>query len=287
MLILILGLAFLSISILVYYYSSKAVFEGVSLPAGLKGEEQKTSSSKVILDFTAQFTNKFIEKSDTNLLEKTRRRLMAAGKPMNVPQFVAFKFLCIVLPPVALFILFHLQLSMLMVAGAVGFVIPDMWVNSQIVKRRQSALRDLPYVIDLLNICVGAGLDFMVAVNHVIKEFRACVMVDELKTMVKEMQMGLSRREALKNLSKRISSQEINSFVRTLLQADRMGTPITNALRMHAEELRMIRFTKGEEMALKAPIKLLAPLLLFILPVVMVIVAGPILIQFTQSGLKF
>lgn len=288
MLFLILFLAFISISILVYYYSSKAVFEGVSLPAGLKGEEQKASRSKEILDFTAQFTNKFLEKSDTNLLEKLRRRLLAAGKPMNVPQFVAFKFLCVILPPVGLFIALRLSFPILVVAGAVGFMIPDMWVNSKIVKRRQAALRDLPYVIDLLNICVGAGLDFMVAVNHVIKEFRACVMVDELKTMVKEIQMGLSRREALKNLAKRISSQEINSFVRTLLQADRMGTPITNALKMHAEELRMIRFQKGEEMALKAPIKLLAPLLLFILPVVMVIVAGPILIQFTQGGgMKF
>jgi tight adherence protein C len=92
----------------------------------------------------------------------------------------------------------------------------------------------------------------------------------------------------LKNLAARIKSQEINSFVRTLLQADRMGTPITTALKMHAEELRDIRFQKGEEMALKAPIKLLFPLLFFILPVVLIIVAGPILIQFTQGGaLKF
>ncbi len=286
MVIASLGLAFTCIAILVYYFSNKAVLEGVSLPSGLKGDDSQNTRSKEILDFTAQFTNKFLEKSDANMMNSLQRKLVAAGKPMNVPQFVAFKFLCIVALPVGLFIVLKPPLPMLALAGAFGYLFPDMWLRGQIEKRKKLALRDLPYIIDLLNICVGAGLDFMVAVNHVIKEFRSCVIVDELKTMVKEMQMGLSRRDALKNLAKRIQSQEINSFVRTLLQADRMGTPITNALKMHAEELRMIRFQKGEEMALKAPIKLLLPLLLFILPVVMVIVAGPILIQFTQSGIK-
>ena len=97
--------------------------------------------------------------------------------------------------------------------------------------------------------------------------------------------MGSSRRDALKHLSERINSTEMASFVRTLLQADRMGAPIGEVLKMQAEEIRMRRFQKGEEAALKAPIKLLAPLLIFILPVVLIIVAGPILIQFTRGDL--
>jgi tight adherence protein C len=287
MIIFILACLFVMVSIIAYHLLSGVMLEGVSLPDALKVRDQNLSHSKDILDFTAKFTNRFLEKSDTNALEIIKRRLMAAGKPMSVPQFVASKFLSIIALPVAVFIIFKPQMPLVLFSAFVGYMLPEMWLNNLISKRRMSALKELPYIIDLLNICVGAGLDFMVAVNYVIKEFRPCIVVDEFKTMVREIQMGLSRRDALKNLAKRIQSPEINSFVRTLLQADRMGTPITFALKLHAEELRMMRFQKGEEMALKAPIKLLAPLLLFILPVVMVIVAGPILIQFTQQGLKF
>jgi tight adherence protein C len=174
---------------------------------------------------------------------------------------------------------------LLILALCIGFFFPELWLSSRIKKRQAETLRDLPHVIDLLNICVGAGLDFMVAVNRVTQEFRSCVLVEELKVMVQEMQMGSSRREAMKNLSKRINSPEIISFVRTLLQADRMGTPISETLKMQSEEIRIRRFQKGEEAALKAPIKLLAPLLFFILPVVLFIVAGPIVIQFTRGGM--
>ena len=100
--------------------------------------------------------------------------------------------------------------------------------------------------------------------------------------------MGSARRDALKSLSLRVNSPEVISFARTLIQADRMGTPIGEALKMQAEEIRLRRFQRGEEMGLKAPIKLLFPLLFFILPVVLIIVAGPILIQFTRGGfIKF
>ena len=128
----------------------------------------------------------------------------------------------------------------------------------------------------------------MVAVNKVIDQFRPCTLIKELTILVHEIQMGNSRRDSLKNLAARINSTEMISFVRTLVQADRMGTPIGEALKMRSEEIRIRRFQKGEEQALKAPIKLLLPLLMFILPVVLIIVAGPILIQFTKGGfLKF
>jgi len=282
-------LIFASTGILVYYFFSKSVLDGVSLPAEIKDEpEVKTFDSRDILNFAAKFTDRLVKKTNISFTERVKIRLVAAGRPMNLSQFIAFKFILMAGLPIAAYVLLRIQPIMALPLVAVGFLIPDFILNDKIKKRRREVLKDLPYVIDLLNICVGAGLDFMVAVNHVIHEFHPCVLVEELKGLVKEMQMGLSRRDALKNLAIRINSQEVNSFVRTLLQADRMGTPITTALKMHSEELRDMRFQRGEEMALKAPIKLLFPLLAFILPVVMIIVAGPILIQFTQSGtMKF
>jgi tight adherence protein C len=282
-------LMFISISLLAFLLTSKRVLEEVTLPPEMKGlQGNRKFDSKDVLNFTAKFTDRIVEKSNFSFTDKLKKKLFSAGRPMNVSQFIALKFILTVGLPAGIYVLFHPEMPFLGVALAAGFFIPDMWLNGKIKKRKAEILKDLPYVIDLLNICVGAGLDFMVAVNHVIKEFRACVLIDELQVMVREIQMGLSRRDALKNLAGRVKSQEVNSFVRTLLQADRMGTPITTALKMHAEELRDIRFQRGEEMALKAPIKLLAPLLLFILPVVLIIVAGPILIQFTQGGnMKF
>ncbi len=280
-------LLFLSISVAFFLVTSKRVLEEVSLPREMKGlDEAKKFDSKEVLNFTAKFTDRLVEKS--KFTDSIKAKLYAGGRPMNTSQFMALKFILTIALPVGIYALFQPMPLVLVVAMVIGYFLPDLWLNTKIKNRKKEILKDLPYVIDLLNICVGAGLDFMVAVNHVIKEFRACVLVEELRVLVREIQMGLSRRDALKNLAKRIKSQEVNSFVRTLLQADRMGTPITSALKMHAEELRDIRFQRGEEMALKAPIKLLFPLLFFILPVVLIIVAGPILIQFTQGGaLKF
>ena len=96
--------------------------------------------------------------------------------------------------------------------------------------------------------------------------------------------MGKTRREALKNFAWRVDMPEVHSFVRTLVQADRMGSPMAQAMNMQAEEIRVRRFQNGEAMALKAPIKLLLPLFVFILPVVLIIIGGPIMLQFTRGS---
>ena len=98
--------------------------------------------------------------------------------------------------------------------------------------------------------------------------------------------MGSSRRDALQHLTHRVGLPELSSFVRTLLQADRMGSPMGEALKIQSEEIRMRRYLRGEEVALKAPIKLLFPLFMFILPAVLIVVAGPIFLQFMRGGVK-
>lgn len=283
-LLVISTLLFVSIGLLAYQFSSQKIVEEVHLPAEIKGKSgQKAFDFKEMLSLPAEFTDRLVEKGNIPL-GHLKGKLVSAGRPMNASQFLAFKFLLILALPFITFIILHPKPILLILPLCFGFLILDLWLNSKIKKRQAAVLRDLPHVIDLLNICVGAGLDFMVAVNRVIQEFRPCVLVDELRILVEEIHMGSSRREALKKFSVRINSPEVLSFVRTLLQADRMGTPIGEALKIQAEEIRIRRFQKGEEMALKAPIKLLLPLLLFIMPVVLIIVAGPILIQFTRGG---
>jgi tight adherence protein C len=285
---LVFILAFASIGLIAYQYSSRKLAEIVHLPDEIKGQSgTKLFDFKELLTVAARFTDRLVNKGSAPL-ENLKKKLINAGRPMNTSQFFAFKILLMAGLPFATVVLFHPEPLLLTMPLALGFMIPEFWLNNAIKNRQAAVLRDLPHVIDLLNICVGAGLDFMLAVNRVIEDFKPCILIKELKILLHEIQMGSSRRDALKGLANRINSSEVVSFVRTLLQADRMGTPIGDALKMQAEEIRIRRFQKGEEMALKAPIKLLFPLLFFILPVVLIIVAGPILIQFTRGGfMKF
>lgn len=277
---------FLSMGLIAYQFSRQKLVQEVHLPSDITGEPNILvkifNLPDLLIDRLTQ------RRGSIPFIDKLKRRLNNAGRPINPGQLLALKLLLMISLPMLTLGFSKGSPMMAMLALVVGFIFPDFWVKNQIKKRQALILRDLPHIIDLLNICVGAGLDFMVAVNRVTQDFHSCALVDELKAMVHEIQMGSSRREAMKNLASRVNSTEMISFVRTLLQADRMGTPIGEALQMQAEEIRIRRFQRGEEAALKAPIKLLFPLLFFILPVVMIIVAGPILIQFTRGGmLKF
>lgn len=219
-----------------------------------------------------------------------KRKLLKAGSPLGVVEFLGFKLLALILLPTLSFIFLGDKFSKeMLLAGslAVGFFIPELWLNNKIKRRQASIKKDLPNIIDLLNLCVSGGMDFMLAVNRVVKDLKPCDVTRELSEVYRETQMGKSRREALKNLSRRVDLPEVHSFVRTLIQADRMGTPMAEALNMQSEEMRVRRFQNGESMALKAPIKLLFPLFAFILPVVLIIVGGPIILQFVRGSLNF
>ncbi len=219
-----------------------------------------------------------------------KRKLIRAGSPMGVLEFIAFKVLSLIFIPVVSFTFLSNNFpANIILAGSLitGFLIPEFWLNGKIKKRQHSIRKDLPNIIDLLNLCVSAGMDFMLAVNRVVRDLKPCELTHELAEVYRETQMGETRRKALKNFSWRVDMPEVHSFVRTLVQADRMGTPMAEALNLQSEEIRVRRFQNGESMALKAPIKLLFPLFAFILPVVMIIVGGPIILQFVRGGIQF
>lgn len=246
--------------------------------------EEKKDVFRQALDTFVPITKNISSKVQTKGIG---RRLVMAGSNLNVPEFLAFKLLTIILMPLIVYILFRVGMKLLIVSLVIGFFIPDLWLRQKIAKRHREIRRDLPNVIDLLNLCVGAGLDFMLAVNRVIKNFKPCPLTEELTNFWHENMVGKPRREALRSLASRVGLVELSSFARTLIQADRMGSPVSEALNIQSEEIRIRRFQRGEEMALKAPIKLLFPLLFFILPVVLVIVGGPVLLQFMRGGIKF
>jgi tight adherence protein C len=171
------------------------------------------------------------------------------------------------------------------VGVVLGFFIPDLWLDMKHKQRRAAVVRSLPDTVDLLSLCVDAGLDFIAAARWIVDKSRSSAFIEEMSLMLHEVKVGKSRREALKDLSRRLNSPDVTAFTRTLIQADRMGTPIAEALAILSEDIRERFFRRAEREALQSPMKMLLPLIFFILPVVGVIVGGPIAIQFMSGNL--
>ena len=174
----------------------------------------------------------------------------------------------------------------LLILGLFGFFVPTLWLKSRIAARERAIVRLLPEAIDLLALCIGAGLDFLMALNKVVglARFEKEPLIEELGAALQEIKFGKRRIEALKTMAKRLSLPELSSFVRTVVQADRMGTPIGEVLAVHSEDVRMERLIKAERLALKAPIKILFPLIFCIMPCVAIIVGAPIFLQFMRQS---
>ena len=167
----------------------------------------------------------------------------------------------------------------------IGFFLPDIMLNGKVKKKKNGIVKVLPETVDLLSLCVGAGLDFLGATRWIVAKVKPNPMIEELKNVVDEVNLGKARVEALKNMSKRLAIPEITSFVRILVQAEKIGSPVEEAFAIVSEDNRRVRKTNGQRQALKAPLKMLIPLLL-IMGILLIIVGGPIILGF-MSGEMF
>jgi tight adherence protein C len=165
-----------------------------------------------------------------------------------------------------------------------GYMGPRFFIKGRIKKVKGVIIKELPDAIDLLGLCVNAGLDFMLALKWVVEKSKPSVMVTELNTVLQEINVGRTRRDAIKDLASRYELPDLSTFARTLIQADKMGTSVTEALNILSEDMRLARYRRGEQVALKSPLKMLVPLLVFIFPVVGIMVAGPILLDFIENN---
>ena len=172
----------------------------------------------------------------------------------------------------------------LLMSISVGYMLPEYWLKGKIKRVKIMIAKELPDTIDLLGLCVNAGLDFILALKWVVEKSPPTVIVTELNTLLQEINVGKTRRDALKDLAVKYELPDLSSFTRTLIQADKMGTSVSEALNVLSEDMRIARFRRGEQQAMKAPLKLLIPLLFCIFPVVGVLVAGPIFLEFIETN---
>lgn len=230
------------------------------------------------------FTRKLVER--TKLGAQIKFRLDAAHVGLMAQEFFNIKLMAMVLLGVAsYFILGRLNPPILLGAVAVGYIIPDLWLRKKIAERKNTIAKLLPETVDLLGLCVEAGLDFTTAVKWVIDKLPTNPMIEELSFVLEEIKWGKPRVQALKDMSKRLNVPEVSSFVQTMVQAERMGTPVAEAFTILSEDTRLQRFHRGERFAMQAPIKILIPLIFCILPVIAIIIGAPIFLQFMQGGM--
>jgi tight adherence protein C len=221
-----------------------------------------------------------------------RVRFMQAGlREASWPAlFFATKTVLALLLP-GLFVLYQgvssIQMSVnttvlvLLLMAAIGYYLPN-GLLANLIERRKRELEDaLPDALDMMLVCVEAGLGLDAAMNRAANEIgmRSAALSDELNLVALELRMGVKREQALRNLALRTGVDDVASFVAMLVQSDRFGTNVADALRIEAETMRTHRRLRAEERAAKIPLKLLFPLIFFIFPSLMLVLMGPAMIS--------
>ena len=170
-------------------------------------------------------------------------------------------------------------------AGALGYIAPSFWLDSRVKKRKKELQLALPDALDLLVVCVEAGLGLSQAILRVADEIEhvSVAMSEELGLVNLEVRAGTPRDEALRNLGERSGVDDLRALSTMLIQTDRFGTSVATALRTHADDLRVKRRQRAEEAAAKTAIKMLFPLVMFVFPSLFIVILGPAAIQILRT----
>lgn len=223
--------------------------------------------------------------------ERIRQRLDKAGNPAGwtVDRVATGKVIGILVGLVLGLLLANalgkgFGVGVLVVVGVafLGFNAPTIWLHNTATKRNETMQKELADAIDLLTISVEAGLGFDAAVQQVARNTEG-PLSHEFARVLQEMQIGRGRTEAMRALGERTTIPELRSFVSAMVQADSLGIPIGEVLRVQSQEIRVKRRQRAEEKAAEVPVKIMVPVVMFILPVLFIVVLGPAVVTYVTS----
>jgi tight adherence protein C len=174
--------------------------------------------------------------------------------------------------------------KVMLIGGAVvgGFCLPQIMLSTRVTRRQKEIRNAMPDALDLLTICVEAGLGFDAAMSKVAEKWETELSV-AFARVIREIQLGKVRREALKDMSDRLGIPELTSFVAAIIQSEQLGVSLSKVLRIQSDQMRLKRRQRAEEEAHKAPIKMIIPLALLVFPSIMIIILTPAVIQIMGS----
>lgn len=243
-------------------------------------QKQKERAQRVLED-----VGKFVPAS-TKDVSRTSFLMIRAGYRKS-ESILAFQGAKIVLPLVLLSLAYFTgfyrfnPVLLLALAGLVGYLLPDFWLTSRIRSRQAKIIKGMPDALDLLTVCVEAGLGLDQSIFRVSQEIQLTCpeLSEELKLMNMEARFGKGRADAMRDLGTRTGVDDIKTAVAMLIQTDRFGTDLAKSLRVHSETMRMKRRQRAEEKANKASVKMVPVLVFFIFPAMFVVILGPAVIQ--------
>jgi tight adherence protein C len=251
-------------------------------------------SQRIIMPIAKKMGEFVMRFTPQNSINSMARKLEMAGNPGNMDPAVMFALRFVGIPLGAIFIILDsiaapgsfMDGKGLMIgipAAILGFYLPDLYLQSKIDKRQKEVRRGMPDGLDLLTICVEAGLGFDAAMSKLYEKWD-----NELGRafgrVVREIQLGKLRREALRDMADRLGVSEMTSFVAAVIQSEQLGVSMAHVLRIQADQMRIRRRQLAEEEAHKAPIKMLLPMALFIFPALCIVLMTPAFLILIEQG---
>lgn len=244
---------------------------------------------KKISEKLSRFAPKKKNANKNKTLEAIKKQLRYAGIFMEPSdfQFIKYAFLIgVIFLTLIIIVAVDMELMIMLlvlVCGALlGVMGPTMYLRSRVSSHQTGIKKQLPDAMDLLCVCIEAGLSFDAALLKVSQKLSG-PFIDELLIVYREIQMGRTRREALQNLCDATNLDELKTFASALVQAEQLGIPINNVMKAQSEQLRIERSQQAKEKGMKASIKMLVPMLLFVFPVVFIILMGPTVMNILET----
>lgn len=237
--------------------------------------------SRIILPVFQRIGNIFGRLTPSNALEDLRHKLYIAGNPLGLGprEFYGIRLAFLLLGAGLVFTLLRKTINSQYILFSVLILIlcylfPIAWLRSLVTSRQNQYRRGMPDALDMLSVCVDAGLGFDQAMQRVGEQWKTPMAI-EFGRVVTEMEMGVSRQDALRNLADRLDITELSSFVAIIIQSDKLGMSIAETLHAQADQMRVERRYRAQERARTTPIKMLIPLAFLIFPAIMAMLLGP------------
>ncbi len=261
-----------------------AQYEDKELPSSLEEIELSLSfKDRVIVPLGRQIADITTRFTPQKQIEDTRHKLELAGMTVEPGVFFAMRiFMTIVLGLAAFFVFFIASTStaqstaiiFTLGALALGYFLPSMWLSSRIKRRQQGIVRALPDALDLLVICVEAGLSFDMAMGKVYEKWDNELSI-AFGRVLREIQLGKPRREGLRDMARRMDVPDVTAFVAAIIQADQLGVSMSKILRVQSDQMRVKRRQRAQEKAHQAPVKMMIPMVFLIFPAIWIVLLGP------------
>ncbi|MBV6395491.1 MAG: hypothetical protein HFACDABA_01067 [Anaerolineales bacterium] len=258
-----------------------------------KLELSQPFSERVLVPFLRRVGELSARFTPQKVVIETNRKLEMAGNPgrIDATTFLAARFIVPIFFDGFILLMSSLApdpwplgrlLLVLLIFGLLGFFFPQLWLTSRIQSRQHEIRKAMPDALDLLTICVEAGLSFDSAMQKVSDKWQNQLSLAFARA-IREVQLGKMRREALRDMSDRLGIAEMTSFTAAIIQSEQLGVSMAKVLRIQSEQMRMKRRQRAEEEAHKAPVKMIFPMGLLIFPSILIILMTPALIQITAT----